>query len=100
MTTPRPTAAEKSLPPTAINALVTEQGVNMGDHGQDVTRAVAIEPSETVESLLARTLYRRDWRGELSIQEDSYLTIRLAPLPAEATAPAYETVDHETGEVV
>ena len=77
----------KSLPPAAINALITEQAVYLGDHGQDITRAVAVEASETVESLISRTLYRRDWRGELSIQEDSYLTIRLAPLPTEATAP-------------
>ena len=83
----------KPLPPTAINALVTEQGVNMGDHGQDVTRAVAIEPSETVESLLARTLCKRDWKGELGIQEDSYLTIRLAPLPSEMTAPTDDDLE-------
>ena len=28
-------------PAYVINALVTDQGVNMGDHGQDVVRAVA-----------------------------------------------------------
>ena len=62
-----------------INALVTDQGVHMGDHGQDVVRAVAVDPTETVESLLARTLYDHGWLGELSdIKADSYLTIRLA----------------------
>lgn len=62
-----------------INALVTDQGVFMGDHGQDVVRAVAVDPTETVESLLARTLYDHGWLGELSdIKADSYLTIRLA----------------------
>ena len=79
----------KPLPPAVINALVTEQAVYLGDHGQDITRAVAVEAGETVESLLARSLYRRDWRGELSIQGDSYLTIRLAAIPAEPTAPTH-----------
>ena len=66
-------------PAYVINALVTDQGVNMGDHGQDVVRAVAVDPTETVESLLARTLYDHDWQGELSgVKADSYLTIRLA----------------------
>ena len=66
-------------PACVINALVTDQGVNMGDHGQDVVRAVAVDPTETVESLLARTLYDHDWQGELSgVKADSYLTIRLA----------------------
>ena len=66
-------------PAYVINALVTDQGVNMGDHGQDVVRAVAVDPTETVESLLARTLYDHDWQGELSgVKADSYLIIRLA----------------------
>ena len=66
------------IPAYVINALVTDQGVNMGDHGQDVVRAVAVDPTETVESLLARTLYDRDWQGKRSVKADSYLTIRLA----------------------
>ena len=67
------------IPAYVINALITDQGVNMGDHGQDVVRAVAVDPTETVESLLARTLYDHDWQGELSgVKADSYLTIRLA----------------------
>ena len=70
-------------PAYVINALVTEQGVNMGDHGQDVVRAVAVDPTETVESLLARTLYDHDWQGELSgVKADSYLIIRLAEYTA------------------
>ena len=78
----------KPLPPAVINALVTEQAVYCGDHGQDITRAVAVEASETVESLITRTLYSRDWQGELSgIKEDAYLTIRLADIPAEMPAP-------------
>ena len=71
MTDPAITAA-------IINALVTDQGVYMGDHGQDVVRAVAVDPTETVECLLARTLYDRDWQGKHSVKADSYLTIRLA----------------------
>lgn len=71
MTDPAITAA-------IINALVTDQGVYMGDHGQDVVRAVAVDPTETVECLLARTLYDRDWQGKRSVKTDSYLTIRLA----------------------
>ena len=64
-----------------INALVTDQGVDMGDHGQDVTRAVAVDRTETVESLIARTLYDRDWLGEIAgVKESRYLTIRLAAI--------------------
>lgn len=83
-------------PPAIINALITEQAVYLGDHGQDITRAVAVEASETVESLIARTLYSRDWQGELNgIKEDAYLTIRLAAIPAEPTAPTHD--DDELG---
>ena len=56
-TIPRPIMS----PTYVINALVTDQGVNMGDHGQDVVRAVAVDPTETVESLLARTLRVHDF---------------------------------------
>ena len=77
-------------PAYVINALVTDQGVNMGDHGQDVVRAVAVDPTETVESLLARTLYDHDWQGELSgVKADSYLTIRLAAATLDAAAAVF-----------
>ena len=37
-----------------INILHTEQGVNMGDHGQDVTRAVPVDDSMTSASWSGR----------------------------------------------
>ena len=71
-----------AAPRFMINALVTDQGVEMGDHSQDVTRAVAVNVSETVESLLERNLYAHDWMGAVTgVKENSYLTIRLAPIP-------------------
>ena len=70
--------SDPTITAAIINALVTDQAVYMGDHGQDVVRAVAVDLTETVECLLARTLYDRDWKGEPSVKADRYLTIRLA----------------------
>lgn len=66
-----------------INALLTEVGVNMGDHGQDVTKAVIVNPEMTVQELVDKFLTKRTW---MSLEEprretpadDRYLTIRLA----------------------
>ena len=61
-----------------INILITTQAVNCGDHAQDITRAVLVDPLETVENLVARALTYRDWSGETKYLEDAYLTIRIA----------------------
>lgn len=44
---------------TNISAHLIEVGVNMGDHGQDVTRAVEVLPEETVEHMVERLLKPR-----------------------------------------
>lgn len=75
-----------TTPAAVINALVTDQAVHPGDHGQDIVRAVAVEAGETIESLLARTLYAKSWDGSLSVAEDRYLTIRLAAVAVEPEA--------------
>ena len=66
-----------------INAILTMQAVNQGDHAQDITTAIAVDPSETVGDLLARTCTKREWRagsGERPLvpDGDAYLTLRLA----------------------
>lgn len=72
----------------SINALLTEVGVNMGDHGQDVTKAVVLKPEMTVQELCDKFLTKRTWMGikEPDREEpadDRYLTIRLAVEVAE-----------------
>lgn len=61
-----------------INILLTKQAVNYGDHAQDVTRAVLVDPLETVENLVDRALTYHDWGGETKYLGDAYLTIRIA----------------------
>ena len=61
-----------------INIIHTEQGVNMGDHGQDVIRAVPVDDSMTIRELVQQALMQRQWDKTLKPQRDSYLTIRLA----------------------
>lgn len=65
-----------------INILVTEQGVSMGDHGQDIVRAVTVDDAMTLRELVSRTLTRRQWDESREAMPDAYLTIRLA-MPAE-----------------
>jgi hypothetical protein len=66
-----------------INALLTETGVNMGDHGQDVAKAVVLKPEMTVRELCDKYLTKRTWVGlneAKKVEPDAgrYLTIRLA----------------------
>lgn len=44
-----------------VNALRVEVGVNMGDHGQDVTTAVDVRPDDTIDSIVDR--YMRSTRA-------------------------------------
>lgn len=73
-----------------INVLLTKQGVNMGDHAQDVTTIVVADPDETVRSLVERTLTQKVGFREhssLHAQDDWLLTIRAArPLPNADTS--------------
>lgn len=62
---------------TVPNLLLTEQAVNLGDHAQDLTRAVAYVEGETIEALIERALTRKKWDGEREPLVDAYLTIRI-----------------------
>jgi hypothetical protein len=46
-----------------VNALRVEVGVNMGDHGQDVTTAVDVRPDDTIDSIVDRYMRKPVWRG-------------------------------------
>lgn len=67
--------------PTLV-AILTKQAVNCGDHGQDISTAVAILPGETVEDLAYRVLTRVDWptKGR-NVEPEWYVTLRLAETP-------------------
>lgn len=77
--------------PLHINALVTEVAVNMGDHAGDVTKAVVVDPDETVAALVERILTARKWaprdvdaRGwTLEPNPAKFLTLRLAVVDPE-----------------
>jgi hypothetical protein len=45
----------------AISALSVEVGVNMGDHGQDVVKAIEVRDGETVRDLMDRAIPRSKW---------------------------------------
>jgi hypothetical protein len=65
--------------PRVIVAQVTRQGVYMGDHGQDMVRALTIDPTETVADLVERALTKREGYPVRQVPDaDAYLTIRLA----------------------
>lgn len=70
----------------AINITQIDQGVNLGDHGQDISRAVAPKPEETVQHLIERTLMTFSWDGSGpgTPAEDRYLTIRIAKADGDA----------------
>ena len=66
-----------------LNGLMVEQNVFMGDHGETITKAVEIDPNETVQALVERTLYKNG--KYVSVGEstripdaDRYLVIRIA----------------------
>lgn len=70
-----------------INVTRTRQGVNMGDHAQDVTDALDVDPSMTVGDLAQAALTEmRGYPSARSPIRDAYLTIRIAtPLPEVAS---------------
>lgn len=69
-----------------INALKTEHGVNMGDHGADVVTALDVTESTTVGELM-RVAARGHWGSESELRGDVSVTLRIAqpvvpqPLP-------------------
>lgn len=73
-------------PSLALSVLLTKVGVNMGDHAQDVITAIDATPDQTIEELAAATLRDKDWRGNVAIHEDWFLTIRIAVSPADPTS--------------
>jgi hypothetical protein len=66
--------------------MLTKVGVNMGDHAQDVVRAVEVSPDETVQEMANRVLSVDKWvpQGPVGFdyQYDWYLIVRLVePAP-------------------
>jgi len=66
-----------------INALLTETGVNMGDHAQDMTKAVVVNADITVRELCEKYLLKSVYVGfkepnRSEADDAKYLTIRLA----------------------
>ena len=66
-----------------LNGLMVEQGVFMGDHAETITKAVEIDPNETVQELVGRTLYKNDEYITVGTYKrvpdaDRYLVIRIA----------------------
>lgn len=61
-----------------INALQTQTGVNMGDHAQDVTKAVIVTPEMTVQELCEQYLTKHLWGNEPSPDPEKFLVLRVA----------------------
>lgn len=66
-----------------LNGLMVEQGVFMGDHAETITKAVEIDPNETVQALVERTLYKNGEYITVGTYKrvpdtDRYLVIRIA----------------------
>jgi hypothetical protein len=67
-----------------LNVLQTRQGVEMGDHGQDVTFALKIDPAMTVGELAEKYLTKRNYEDYLDdapkmvADPSAFLVIRLA----------------------
>lgn len=76
-----------------VVATVTEQGVFMGDHGQDVTTAAVVLPGETVEELVERVLtkpiFMRDEREPIL---NGVLNLRVAVIPEPKVATEEEPI--------
>jgi hypothetical protein len=66
-----------------INALLTRAGVNMGDHAQDVTTAIVLDPEMTIREMCEKHLTRETWIGlnepkKVEPDADRHVIIRLA----------------------
>lgn len=72
-----------------IQVTLTDQAANCGDHAQDITHAVHVDPDETVRDLALRTLQtlryiRAGEPAPIEADASKYLTIRLST-PAVTT---------------
>ena len=65
---------------------LTRVGVNMGDHGQDVTTAHAIRQGESVAEMVDRLLVKQSPYSR--IDYDHFLTIRLVKPDEDETPDA------------
>jgi hypothetical protein len=80
--TPTPTTPQQ---PLVLNVIVTEHGVNMGDHGQDVSRAVAVDPDTTLRALMEAVATKRNYSEGRFWDEfsDAYSVTIRAALPLD-----------------
>ena len=76
--------------PAQISVLLTHVGVNMGDHAQDITKAVEIRDDEKFGDAIRRLL-QSDSIYLRRPQYEQYLTIRLVE-PATPD-PAFDTTE-------
>lgn len=71
---------------SALNVILTRQAVYAGDHAQDMTAAIDVDPGMTVGEMAEKYLRREsgEWNPEPPHtraqvpDQDRYLTIRLA----------------------
>jgi hypothetical protein len=49
-------ATDETPPPDALSATLVQVGVNLGDHGETIHRAVEVLPTDTVRDLLDRVI--------------------------------------------
>ncbi len=73
-----------------LNVIHTRQAVNQGDHGQDMTVALDIDPTMTVGELAEKYLTRRNYSRAADAPErvangDAFLVIRLAVSDMDAS---------------
>lgn len=66
-----------------ISVTLTNVGVNMGDHGQDVVNVLDVDPDMTIAHLVEAELTEPapSWgtsAEERTLKPDNYLTIRVA----------------------
>jgi hypothetical protein len=57
-----PAKEEAPRPPDKINAVHVKVGVNMGDHGETVQNYIEVDETETIRSLLERTMPESKWQ--------------------------------------
>lgn len=63
-----------------VNVILTEVGVNMGDHAQDVQTALEVSPETTIQDLVDTVL-----TNDHDYDYGNYVTIRLArPIGGES----------------
>ena len=73
-----------------VNALRVQEGVNMGDHGQDVTTAIDVRPDDTVGSVIEKHMLG-GWPN--APQTDVAIVIRVA---VDRDSEGVNTNEHAT----